>query len=391
MKFKLIKSDDKILPINNIKYRINELDKIKKELSESKNKLDEKFNKEFKKYWKRFDPFFREKKVVPILGNTNNVTNAWLKCYEILIYFDLIPKNTNDEFLHFDNAAFPGSFVLATHHLVKTKYKDLNYNWVASSLHDINESNKHPLEDSYGLYKNYKDKWLMSETNNGDVLLRKNQEDFYNKLNNKVSLYTSDLGFDVSSDYNNQELLQLPANIGQIISGLLTLKKGGCFITKQYMNFEPITISIIYATSQFFEEFYICKPVTSREANSETYLVGKGFKKPVDLNHPYIIAMLDRIENDLEKPLFKKSNYPKNFIKDIVDISDTIFGDQIKKLNFSVEQVELSIKNATDNINLNPIVTKYNESINAEIENWYSKYNILPISNNDKLNTSRKF
>ena len=54
MKFKLIKSDDKILSINNTKYRISDLDKIKKDLSESKNKLDEKFNKEFNKYWKRF-------------------------------------------------------------------------------------------------------------------------------------------------------------------------------------------------------------------------------------------------------------------------------------------------------------------------------------------------
>jgi hypothetical protein len=67
----------------------------------------------------------------------------------------------------------------------------------------------------------------MHDNNNGDVLVEANQVDFCKQLGGKVDLYTSDLGFDVSSDYNNQELIQLPANIGQILTGLLTLKKGG--------------------------------------------------------------------------------------------------------------------------------------------------------------------
>ena len=58
-------------------------------------------------------------------------------------------------------------------------------------------------------------------------------------------------------------------------------------MTKQYMTFEMTTISIMYSLSQMFDEFYLCKPYTSREANSETFLVGKGFKGGYDINHPY--------------------------------------------------------------------------------------------------------
>ena len=60
-------------------------------------------------------------------------------------------------------------------------------------------------------------------------------------------------------------MIQAPANIGQILSGLLTLKKGGCFITKQYSTFEPITVSIMYAAVSFFDEFYICKPYSKED------------------------------------------------------------------------------------------------------------------------------
>jgi len=413
-------NNSSLLPINNdVKYRIKELDEIKTNLSNVKSKLDDEYKKPlFGRYWKEFDPFKKEKKVVPVLGNTGNVTNAWLKCYELLIDFDILPldndslirdimsdkldKNPSDRFLHFDNAAFPGSFILATHHLVNTRCTEWSeqYDWIASSLYDVNETNLKPLEDKYKLFTNYPNKWLMSDVNNGDVLLRATQEDFHKRYGGKVDLYTSDLGFDVSSDYNNQELIQLPANIGQIISGILTLKPTGAFITKQYMNFEPITVSIIYAMSQLFDEFYVCKPYTSRETNSETYLVGLGFKESVSLDHPYVKAMFDRIIKnksgdtlvDIETPLFKLSDYPKGFIDDIVSISDVIFGNQMKKMDYVIDKISECMAAGYYKYPIyNPVVVKYNNLIDSDIIEWYRKCKILPIDNNNKLNMYSAF
>lgn len=387
----------KILPVQTKgTYKIKELEVIKKNLATTKSKLDTYFaRKNFGTLWKQFEPFIREKHIVSRLGNTDSVSNAWLKCYEILIHFDIIDKDSNDTYLHFDNAAFPGSFVLATHHLVKTKMK-IDYKWIASSLYDINESNKRPLEDSYGLYENYPANWLMDKKNNGDVLLRETQERFHADYKDKVSLYTSDLGFDVSNDYNNQELIQLPANIGQILSGLLTLKAGGCFITKQYMNFEAITVSIIYAVSQLFDDFYICKPHTSRKANSETYLVGIGFKESIDITHDYIVAMFDRIivdekgktAVDILVPLFKLSDYPKKFLENIIGISKVIFGNQISQIDYIIEQVELASNNG-ESIRGNSQIVKYQESVNDSVEQWYMDNRILPIHYKDKLKTNK--
>ena len=244
-----IKTGSELLSVNSKKYRIKQLDEIKNELITTKSLLDEEYkNNNFEKYWRECDPFKNERKLVAELGNTCNVSNAWLKCYEILTYYNLLPVSVDtEEFIHFDNAAFPGAFIISTHHLVKTQREWHNkYKWYGSSLLSINEQNSNPLEDKYNLYKNYPSNWLMSDKNNGDVLKEENQLEFCKTLGNKVDLYTSDLGFDVSSDYNNQELLQAPANLGQILTGLLTLRKGGSLFTKQYMIFEPITLSLMY-------------------------------------------------------------------------------------------------------------------------------------------------
>jgi hypothetical protein len=385
MKSFLLKCTDNIRANNTKKYRVKRLDLLKAKLDSSKSQLDIDYKKRlFPAYWREFDPFRIEKELVAIMGNTYNVSNAWIKCYEILLFYGLLPDELlTKDFMHFDNAAFPGSFILGTHHLVRTRYKWNNkYIWRASSLMEVNEQDKEPLEDKYGLYEEYRANWLMDKNNNGDVLVEKNQKDFHKKIGGKVDLYTSDLGFDVSSDYNNQELLQAPANIGQIISGLLTLRKGGCLITKQYMTFEPITISVMYAVSTMFDEFYLCKPYSSREANSETYLVGKGFKEPLTIEHPYIQAMLDRISKrvPIDVPLFDAKDYPTGYLSSIINASENIFNAQIEKVNSDVERVHKCLENNySGNFSLHPVVLDFRKKEEDKISAWYYYNPIFPI------------
>jgi hypothetical protein len=93
-----------------------------------------------------------------------------------------------------------------------------------------------------------------------------------------VDLYTSDAGIDVEGDYAGQEKKTLSLNYGQILSGLSVLNIGGCMITKQYTYMSKFNQTLINYLSTIFKSFYICKPLTSRPANSEIYLVGCGFK-----------------------------------------------------------------------------------------------------------------
>lgn len=366
---------------NKKKFKIKAITEIKESLNATKSKLDDEFKKrDFSRYWSQCDPFKSEKYIVSKVGQTFNVSNAWLKCFEIIMSYKLVDHITDEKkstFLHFDNAAFPGSFVIATHHLVNTLFQQWagKYVWKASSLIEKNKLNSDPLEDKYALYENYRNHWLMHEKNNGDVLVESNQKDFCEQLGNRVDLYTSDLGFDVSSDYNNQEYLQMPANIGQILTGLLTLRKGGCLITKQYTIFEPTTIAVMYATASFFDEFFIHKPYTSREANSETYLVGKGFKGGVYFDHPYIKAMMSIATGQAPKEIsfIDASLYPKEYLSTIVKAARELARVQSDKINSDIERSNNAIKKG------NYVFDEYQKNIAPTIIEWYKLCPILPI------------
>jgi len=376
------------------KYTSKSLKQLKQDLNDAKNQLDDYFkNKIFIKFWKLFDPFRNDKEIVAKIACSYNVTNAWLKCYEILEYYQLIPKKPLfKKFIHFDNAAFPGSFITCTHHYINTKRSWYNdYDWFGNSLIQSTELNNNPLDDKYKLYQNYPDHWLMDENNNGDVLVMQNQKSFSKMFGkNGVDLYTSDLGFDVSDDYNNQELMHAKANIGQIVAGLITLRKGGSFITKQYTSFEMITISVMYVLSLLFDEFYLCKPFTSREANSETYLIGKGFKKKIKISHPYIQALLDRINGKvkLKIPIFNIKDYYKRFLKKVINANKELFSQQLLKIKLDIKR-SLKARDINDNsksIKTNPIAALFTKENLSLVLKWYDDMAIQPINQNQMLN-----
>jgi len=331
---------------------------LETELAKTKSRLDEPYKtKEGSFIMNMMDPFVYEKKnIAKKIGNFN-LSNAWLKCYEMIYEFNLIPivfrKSETKKFLHFDNAAFPGSFILAAHHYANTMNAGLVYDWRGSSLFDEKEKNPKFLSDYYSLYKNYPDNWLMYNSiqknkksgfiNNGDVCKPENIKDFEKIFDHSVDLYTSDLGFDVSSDYNKQEEFHQPANLGQIACGIAVCKTGGNFITKQYSYFKSMNIGIMAILAQGFREFYVCKPITSKWDNSETYLVGIGF------DEKYRSPILEWCYRGLELSKEKKYNpdikllsetsglFTEPMIKAINDSSNIIFSRQIKSIEHNIQ------------------------------------------------------
>ena len=195
----------------------------------------------------------------------------------------------------------------------------------------------------------------------------------------------------LDTNYNNQELLQCPANIGQILTGLLVLKTGGCLVTKQYTIFESITLSTMYIVGSFFDEFYICKPATSREANSETFLVGKGFRG-ASIDHVYIKALFDKIVTFNPAPFIDAKLYLP-FIKQCIEFSKLIVDKQINKIDSDVERVYACMASGYTgrDIRENILIKAFNESVEDMVINWYKLCKILPINKDKRLTTIDKF
>ena len=77
-------------------------------------------------------------------------------------------------------------------------------------------------------------------------------------------------------------------------------KVGGDFIVKIFDIFTKSTCDILYILSSLYKQVYITKPYTSRLANSEKYIVCRGFKKyPKELIDQIINIYPDLKEKDL--------------------------------------------------------------------------------------------
>ena len=391
-------SESNLHEINDLKYRLNLV----------KTKLDDIYKlPNASNIMRLFDPFSKTKYMIAKKLNTDNVTNAWLKCYELIYKYELIPLNkVIENFVYFDNAAFPGSFILATNHIVKTLSKIKNFEWNASSLlngGNLQNQNTNPLEDTYNLYANYPERWLMNELNNGDITDRKNILDFQRQFKEKygaehsVNLYTCDLGTDVSSNYNAQEEIHFMMNLCQIVCGLSVLKFGGYMLIKHYTIFEPFTISYVSLLSNLFEQVIITKPITSKITNSEIYLVCKKYQYPFkhDSSQRYIYDLFMEMaqnpkeingqingqmnnqinENQLQHLI--SSEYIKPQINDISNAMLNIFDNQIRALTLFTEIVE----NYADVIKLENYMYKLRHINKKYISEFYN----LPIKPINKI------
>lgn len=92
-----------------------------------------------------------------------------------------------------------------------------------------------------------------------------------------VHVVLADGGFDVSSYYNLQEVFSKRIYLCQCLCSLLILQPGGHFLMKFFDTFTEFTAHLIFLMSHVFREVSIIKPVTSRPANSERYILFKTF------------------------------------------------------------------------------------------------------------------
>jgi hypothetical protein len=304
--------------------------------------------------------------------NAQSVTNAWLKYYEIIREHNLIKTGQVKAFF---NAELPGAALCALNHYVKTM-KTGDFDWRASSLYTTN------LGDSYGLYENNLDKWLMDVKHNGDMTVVENVLLVEKRIKNEfglVDFYSHDAGIDVSTynngelGFNNQETINSQIHFGCALAGLITLDKGGCFIAKQYTCFETFTWNAILIYASLFDNFYVCKPLTSRPYNSEIYLVGKGFRGlPENIRE----ILFDRLSNFSMKPLIPKELVDGELAEQrdlLLNFATKVYTDQIIFIEENLNLFEKYSSNVT-------LLNKGLEYIRHERKNnWLKTYPVKSI------------
>jgi hypothetical protein len=263
------------------------------------------------------------------------VSRAFCKMYDILTQFPLIDL-TKSKVKTFHACEAPGHFINAFNYWIKSRNKDYIYDWVANSLNPSSESNRKKygniFSDQYGFIKRHKERWDWGKDNTGDISSKSNLLYYESKYKNQnIDIYTSDCGLSANEDFEQESSLSF-LSISQLLLGLMILKIGGSAVCKVFIPFtKPLTISILYIYTLYFEKVHIIKQASGSLGSSEVYIVG--INKKEHLSETIKNKLFDVLENmDMDKMLFTSSQITDNFISKVNEVSYKFIDMQKKYL-----------------------------------------------------------
>lgn len=350
-------------------------------LSDVKNKIT-KYSKDkkwdfYKKITNPYELIYLTKKLdKPFsISYYEPISRSYFKMIEILNEFFIDYKNNYKQINTFHLAEGPGGFVEAMINFRKNKLDNIYAMTLISNNKDIPNWNK----IKYFMKNNKNIKILVGEDGRGDLYNINNHYHImktYGK--NTIDIMTGDGGFDFSNNYNSQEQHSQKLMFSQILMVFSMLKIKGHFICKFFDIYCDLTKEFIFLLYLFFDKLYIYKPNTSRVANSERYIICKGYKG-------CSILLLCEFLNVLD--LWNKIEIINMNIKNIIDLKEKkinkIYNTFLKKLNIINNNLEeIQIKNINDTINIientpseSFLINNYNSQINIA-KDWCEKYNI---------------
>ena len=202
------------------------------------------------------------------------VSRSFFKLWEILHDFpDILERSPKTALLL---AEGPGGFVQALGEVSNT-IKTFFCNTLISSQRSVPVWKIPTTSMVVDPSKKYE--FLSGSDSTGDLYSLANVDDIVNKvrIHGGADIVTADGGFDFSSNYNTQEQASLPLLISEVLVALSSLNTGGSLILKIFDVSVDKTIALIDILIKSFESVVATKPFTSRMANSEKYLVCRGF------------------------------------------------------------------------------------------------------------------
>ena len=336
------------------------------ELLVYKNKIDELENT---KIWDRAKKFSNEYELIHLPNKRNKKDSIAL--YEPLSrsYFKMCEMIYDYKLLDYDNkinicclAEGPGGFIECINNIRNKKDYILGIT-LKSSNREVPGWKK--TRKFFETNTNVKITYGADGT--GDLYNLKNilylQQIF---KDNKCSLITADGGFDFSLDFNNQEKMSYRIIYCEIVCALAIQIEGGNFVCKIFDIHTEFTAKLLYILLNHYREVYICKPKTSRSANSEKYIICKNYKGISHFFLRRLMELVDKWDKTTDKLNFVKMN--SNFMKQIYSFNELITKKQTENIKQTLEIID-----NYDNIELTSGIIE-NQKVKAV--SWCNKYNI---------------
>ena len=302
------------------------------------------------------------------------LSRSYFKMWEILHNYGFFTHEQQNVPINIVNIAEgPGGFIEA---LVNYRYKyfrqidNINAITLKSLTKEIPGWDKAQsfLRENPNIKINY------GEDGTGNIYKLENMLDFSKEIKNKADFITADGGFDFSSDFNEQEKQSLHIIFCEIVLAITCQNLGGTFICKFFDLYSKTSIKLIYLLKCLYNEVIIDKPVTSRPANSEKYIICKDF---LGIDSSYLSKLHVVIKS---WDILEANN---NTILDIFNSEDSVPDEFTEKiLEFGTQHFnlqKLNIDKTLDLIHNKPNLTKLNNLLDHQVRcacKWCEKYNV---------------
>jgi cap2 methyltransferase len=275
----------------------------------------------------------------------------------------------------------PGAFVSATNHFLRSKYPNVHWDWVASTLANSK------VGDDYSLLHYTGPHWNFGADGSGDIRSIENIQQLWGDCAKRfgfnrggADLVTADGSVDCSLDPNKQEATVEWLHMCEVVAALGLLTPGGMFVLKMFTLFEDTSVHILYVLSCFFRSVEVCKPIMSAPGNGETYVVCTGFVGASD----YQIQLL---RTTVKEHLPVKATIPPLFSDRVRQIAEYFATQQIRSISRNLEIFRrvsgLTTFKRTDFYN------KIKKECSHTTKEWLRLFPITQINTNHRLMTSK--
>lgn len=370
--------DNKIYNNSDIQKLIDQNNLLCNNVTYHKNKITYYHNNKswdkYKKLSNEYELIFTTPSTGYNISNYNPVSRSFFKLWEILYDFnDILFKQNQSSFKCLFLAEGPGGFAEAF-----IKYRQdkgfFNDDYHGITLKANNDKNIPEWKLQKDIMKKIKINY--GEDGTGNLYNYSNIIYLSDTLGkNTIDFITADGGFDFSADFNGQEELSFRLILCEILSAILLQKQGGTFVLKIFDIFNTNTLKLIQILKEYYENIFAIKPLTSRPANSEKYLLCTGFKT----NSPSLILLTIQLITIAKNYSDEKTT---NILKNIPFNHTILKNLVIFNLQYSIRQIYY-IERTIGYINYFNDKKSNDEEMNKILNDhirkshkWCTKYNI---------------
>lgn len=185
---------------------------------------------------------------------------------------------------------------------------------------------------------------------------------------------TGDGSINCLENPESQEEFVSKLQLAELIVSLAILADNGSMVIKMFTFFETSSISMLYILNCCFRELHIFKPATSKEGNSEVYVIGLGFIKSM-ISDEIIEKMVSNFKDE-KKSLLQLDQIPMNFQQEVVEAAKIFMNHQVNVIEGNIRAFKNYDKHQNCQIkNLKKLI----------VEEYATLYSVAPIREDQKL------